>query len=193
MWFWVTPTRSGLMWKVVVQALHREFKLLTGGANWGLTLVFVGLFWFIFMNDLLGLLPYVFTGTSHLVVTLALGLPLWLGVMLYGWCNHAMHMYAHLVPQGTPPALMPFMVIIETVSNLIRPGTLAVRLMANMMAGHLLLTLLGNTGAGVGKLMVGGLVAIQCALLGLEIAVAMIQSYVFAVLSTLYSREAIHG
>ena len=81
-------------------------------------------------------------------------------------------MFAHLVPQGTPPVLMPFMVCIETISNVIRPGTLAVWLMANMVAGHLLLTLLGNTGASLGNVMVGGLLVVQVALLGLEVAVA---------------------
>jgi F-type H+-transporting ATPase subunit a len=84
---------------------------------------------------------------------------------------------------------MPFMVCIETISNIIRPGTLAVRLAANIIAGHLLLTLLGNTGNSLSFYLVSLLVIAQIALLVLESAVAIIQSYVFAVLSTLYSRE----
>lgn len=102
-------------------------------------------------------------------------------------------MLAHLVPPGTPARLMPFIVCIETIRNLIRPGTLAVRLMANIIAGHLLMTLLGNAGAGLGDIMVGGLLVIQRALLGLETAVAIIQSYVFVVLRTLYAKEALHS
>jgi F-type H+-transporting ATPase subunit a len=98
-------------------------------------------------------------------------------------------MFGHLVPQGTPRVLMPFIVCIETISNIIRPGTLAVRLTANMIAGHLLLTLIGNTGNSLSTLLVSFLVIAQIALLTLESAVAIIQSYVFAVLSTLYSRE----
>ena len=91
--------------------------------------------------------------------------------------------------RGTPRALLPFIVIIETVRNVIRPGTLAVRLAANIIAGHLLLTLLGNTGP-VSNLYVTALVLIsQVALLILEIVVAIIQSYVFAALRTLYARE----
>jgi F-type H+-transporting ATPase subunit a len=98
-------------------------------------------------------------------------------------------MFAHLVPQGTPGVLMPFMVCIETISNVIRPGTLAVRLSANIIAGHLLITLMGNTGPGIASIIVGLLVVGQLCLLVLESAVSIIQGYVFSVLRTLYSRE----
>jgi len=84
---------------------------------------------------------------------------------------------------------MPFMVCIETISNVIRPGTLAVRLSANMIAGHLLITLMGNTGPGIPSIIVGLLVVGQLCLLVLESAVSIIQGYVFSVLRTLYSRE----
>lgn len=98
-------------------------------------------------------------------------------------------MFAHLVPQGTPAVLIPFIVCIETIRNVIRPGTLAVRLAANIIAGHLLLTLLGNTGPSLSYSILSLLIVAQIALLVLESAVAIIQSYVFAVLRTLYSRE----
>lgn len=100
-------------------------------------------------------------------------------------------MLAHLVPLGTPPVLIPFMVLIETVSNVIRPGTLAVRLAANMIAGHLLLVLLGNQGPSLSSSLLRILLVTQILLLTLEGAVAIIQSYVFAVLATLYSREVV--
>ena len=100
-------------------------------------------------------------------------------------------MFAHLVPQGTPAALIPFIVLIETIRNVIRPGTLAVRLAANIIAGHLLLTLLGNTGPSLSTSILVLLVIAQILLLILESAVAIIQSYVFAVLRTLYAREVI--
>ncbi|WP_432652627.1 F0F1 ATP synthase subunit A [Proteus terrae] len=103
--------------------------------------------------------------------------------------NHTQHIFAHLVPQGTPAILIPFMVCIETISNVIRPGTLAVRLTANIIAGHLLITLLGNTGPSISLILVNILIITQIALLVLESAVSIIQSYVFAVLRTLYSRE----
>lgn len=98
-------------------------------------------------------------------------------------------MLAHLVPLGTPAVLMPFIVLIETVRNIIRPGTLAVRLAANIIAGHLLLVLLGNQGPTNTGGVVAILLVVQMALLTLEAAVAVIQSYVFAVLASLYSRE----
>ena len=94
-----------------------------------------------------------------------------------------------MVPQRTPSALIPFIVIIETIRNVIRPLTLAVRLMANIVAGHLLITLLGNQTALASNFILLSLIFTQIILLTLESAVAVIQSYVFAVLSTLYSRE----
>nr|YP_010725870.1 ATP synthase F0 subunit 6 [Nihonogomphus semanticus]WDY83472.1 ATP synthase F0 subunit 6 [Nihonogomphus semanticus] len=188
--FWLIPTRYSLIWEKITLTLHKEFKTLLGegGLN-GSTFIFVSMFSLILFNNFMGLFPYIFTSSSHLAFTLTLALPLWLSFMIYGWINHTQHMFAHLVPQGTPPVLMPFMVCIETISNVIRPGTLAVRLAANMIAGHLLMTLLGNTGPSLTYSILSLLLVTQIALLVLESAVAMIQSYVFAVLSTLYSSE----
>nr|YP_008379284.1 ATP synthase F0 subunit 6 [Nautilocaris saintlaurentae]AGS12714.1 ATP synthase F0 subunit 6 [Nautilocaris saintlaurentae] len=187
--FWAMPSRWSLLWSSITMTLHKEFKTLLGVNNTGGTIIFVSLASFIVFNNFLGLLPYVFTSTSHLAMTLALALPLWLSFMIFGWINHTQHMFAHLVPLGTPGPLMPFMVLIETVSNIIRPGTLAVRLAANMIAGHLLLTLLGNTGPSMSLTLLNFLIVSQILLLLLESAVAVIQSYVFAVLSTLYASE----
>nr|YP_010464227.1 ATP synthase F0 subunit 6 [Strongylium pinfaense]UUL71604.1 ATP synthase F0 subunit 6 [Strongylium pinfaense] len=187
--FWLIPSRLSFVWNTVTKTLHKEFKTLLGPKIKGSSLVFISLFTLIMYNNFLGLFPYIFTSTSHMVLTLSLALPLWLSFMLFGWINNTIHMFAHLVPQGTPPILMPFMVCIETISNIIRPGTLAIRLSANMIAGHLLMTLLGNTGSILSSYMVSLLLITQILLLLLESAVAIIQSYVFAVLSTLYSSE----
>nr|YP_010022593.1 ATP synthase F0 subunit 6 [Sarcophaga josephi]QOP39441.1 ATP synthase F0 subunit 6 [Sarcophaga josephi] len=188
--YWLMPSRYHIMWNNILLTLHKEFKTLLGpmGIN-GSTFLFISLFSMILFNNFMGLFPYIFTSTSHLTMTLTLALPLWLSFMLFGWINNTQHMFTHLVPQGTPAVLMPFMVCIETISNIIRPGTLAVRLTANMIAGHLLLTLLGNTGPSMSTIFLSILIITQIALLVLESAVAMIQSYVFAVLSTLYSSE----
>nr|WGO58163.1 ATP synthase F0 subunit 6 [Scalida pyrrhocephala] len=189
--FWLIPSRYSTIWFSVMNKLHMEFKTLLGHKtiNKGSTFIFISLFSIIMFNNFLGLFPYIFTSTSHMVMNLSLALPLWLSFMIFGWINHTQHMFAHLVPQGTPPILMPFMVCIESISNIIRPGTLAVRLTANMIAGHLLLTLLGNTGPNLSMSLIMLLIMTQMALLILESAVAIIQSYVFAVLSTLYSSE----
>uniref|UniRef100_UPI00315DF673 ATP synthase F0 subunit 6 n=1 Tax=Tuerkayana hirtipes TaxID=2739209 RepID=UPI00315DF673 len=187
--YWASPSRWSLLWSKVIQTLHKEFKALLQPSHISSTMLFVALFSLIVFNNFLGLLPYVFTSSSHMVMTLSLSLPLWLTLMLFGWIQHTKHMFAHLVPQGTPFALMPFMVLIETISNVIRPGTLAIRLAANMIAGHLLLTLLGGTGPSLSLSILFILVFAQILLLILESAVAIIQSYVFAVLSTLYTSE----
>nr|APX40945.1 ATP synthase F0 subunit 6 [Galeruca luctuosa] len=188
--FWLIPSRFNILWNKIIIILHKEFKILLGNyKSQGSTLIFISLFSLILFNNFLGLFPYIFTSTSHMTMTLSLALPLWLSFMIYGWLNNSIHMLAHLVPQGTPPILMPFMVCIETISNIIRPGTLAIRLSANMIAGHLLMTLLGNTGPMMSLTLINLLIIVQILLLTLETAVAMIQSYVFAILSTLYSSE----
>nr|AZH81097.1 ATP synthase Fo subunit 6 [Caridina sp. 1 Solomon] len=187
--FWAVPSRWTVLWASIAKTLHQELKVLLGPTNSSSTIMFISLFSLIVFNNSLGLLPYVFTSTSHLAMTLALALPLWVSFMIFGWINHTKHMFAHLVPLGTPGALMPLMVLIETISNVIRPGTLAVRLAANMAAGHLLMALLGDAGPSLSTTLLSILVLSQVLLLLLESAVAMIQSYVFAVLSSLYASE----
>nr|AYM84990.1 ATP synthase F0 subunit 6 [Eucoptacra sp. OR509] len=186
--FWLTSSRLHIMWNKMNTTLHSEFKTLMGTKSFNGTLIFISIFIMMLFNNFMGLFPYIFTSTSHMVMTFTIALPMWMSFMLFGWINQTTHMFAHLVPQGTPPMLMSFMVLIETISNIIRPGTLAVRLTANMIAGHLLLTLLGNTGPSMTKL-VSLLIFGQIMLLMLESAVAMIQAYVFSILSTLYSSE----
>nr|YP_009731659.1 ATP synthase F0 subunit 6 [Gonimbrasia belina]QHR79476.1 ATP synthase F0 subunit 6 [Gonimbrasia belina] len=188
--FWLIPNRHFFIWKFIMMKLHNEFKnLLKNNYFKGSTFIFISLFSFIFFNNFLGLFPYIFTSTSHLSLSLSMSLPLWMSFMLYGWLNNYQHMFIHLIPQGTPPILMPFMVLIETISNIIRPGTLAVRLTANMIAGHLLMTLLSNMSSIIPSYLIIFLIFIQILLLILESAVAMIQSYVITILSTLYSSE----
>nr|YP_010364894.1 ATP synthase F0 subunit 6 [Theretra clotho]UNP54932.1 ATP synthase F0 subunit 6 [Theretra clotho] len=188
--FWLIPNRHYMIWNFILNTLHNEFKtLLKNNYFNGSTFIFISLFSFILFNNFLGLFPYIFTSTSHLTLTLSMSLPLWLSFMLYGWINNYQHMFSHMIPQGTPTMLMPFMVLIETISNIIRPGTLAVRLTANMIAGHLLMTLLSSTGNNLSYILIMILILIQILLLILESAVAVIQSYVIAILSTLYSSE----
>lgn len=188
--YWLIPSRYHIIWNNVLITLHKEFKTLLGPLSHnGSTFIFISLFSIILFNNFLGLFPYIFTRTSHLTLTLTLALPLWLRFIIYGWFNNTQHIFAHLVPQGTPAVLIPFIVCIETISNVIRPGTLAVRLTANIIAGHLLITLIGNTGPSLSSILVIFLIVGQIALIVLESAVAIIQSYVFAVLRTLYSRE----
>jgi len=188
---WLIPSRNRIIIRILINKLHQEIKtiLRKGNENKGNSFILTSLFLIILINNFLGLFPYIFTRTRHLTLTLTLALPLWMRFILFGWIKNTNHIFEHLVPQGTPTILIPFIVIIETISNLIRPGTLAVRLTANIIAGHLLLTLLGNNGPSIRHTLLIVLITAQILLLILEAAVAIIQSYVFAILRTLYSRE----
>nr|YP_009364879.1 ATP synthase F0 subunit 6 [Aiolopus thalassinus]ARJ31501.1 ATP synthase F0 subunit 6 [Aiolopus thalassinus] len=188
--FWFMPSRINILWNKINMTLHNEFKTLLGTNSFsGSTFIFISIFIMMMFNNFMGLFPYIFTSTSHMTLTFSIALPMWMSFMLFGWINNTNHMFTHLVPQGTPTALMSFMVLIETISNIIRPGTLAIRLAANMIAGHLLLTLLGNTGPSLLMSFMLILIIGQTTLLILELAVAIIQAYVFSILSTLYSSE----
>lgn len=188
--FWFIPSRIRIIWIKLNLILHNEIKILiSNNKSNRATLIFTRLFIFIILSNFIGLFPYIFTGTSHITVSIRLAIPLWLSFILYGWINNTINIFAHLVPQGTPTILIPFIVCIETIRNFIRPGTLAIRLSANIIAGHLLITLLGSIGPSLSSIFINFLVIIQIALLTLEIAVSIIQAYVFSILITLYSRE----
>nr|BCL51136.1 ATP synthase F0 subunit 6 [Halyomorpha halys] len=190
--FWTLPNRNKVMINMIMTKLHNEFKMLLGLNSKGMTLMTVSLFMFILMNNFLGLMPYIFTSTSHLTFSLTMALPLWLSMMLFGWFKNTNMMFTHLVPSGTPSVLMPFMVLIETISNIIRPGSLAVRLTANMIAGHLLMSLLGNKSTDINNMILSIIIIIQMMLMMFEAAVAIIQAYVFSILTTLYTSEVMN-
>nr|WRY72452.1 ATP synthase F0 subunit 6 [Warodia biguttata] len=181
---WMTENKITLLMKKVISSLNSELSMLMKYK--GTNLMMIGLFMLLLFNNLMGLTPYVFTSSAHLTFSLTMALPMWMGLMLYGWMNKTNSMFSHLVPNGTPTILMPFMVMIETISNIIRPGSLAVRLTANMIAGHLLMSLLGSDKS---MLMLISTLIIFLILLMFELAVALIQSYVFMTLLTLYSSE----
>lgn len=187
--FWFIPSRINIAWLLIINRLRKEFKVLLNTNTKGTTLIFVSLFTFILFRNFLRLFPYVFSRIGHLRLTLSLRLPLWLSFILFGWINNTIHILAHLVPEGTPALLIPFIVCIETIRNIIRPGTLAVRLTANIIAGHLLITLLGRTGSSISLILLNFLLLTQILLLTLETAVSILQAYVFSILRTLYSRE----
>uniref|UniRef100_A0AAU7N373 ATP synthase subunit a n=1 Tax=Petalocephala arcuata TaxID=3078504 RepID=A0AAU7N373_9HEMI len=151
-------------------------------------LFFLSLFIYIMVMNLVGLVPYIFTCSSHLVFSLGMSLPFWFGLMFFGWLNNLNSMFVHLVPIGTPYLLMPFMVLIETISNFIRPLSLAVRLSANMIAGHLLMSLLGNTTCNDFFFFVL-FFFVFFMIFVFEFCVSVIQSYVFVTLGVLYSSE----
>nr|AAZ05817.1 ATPase 6 [Cyamus erraticus] len=186
--YWVSTQRYHLLLNKLCIYITTEFKVVVTKTP-EIVLIVLALFIFIFVNNLTGLLPFTFTVTAHMAVTVSMALPLWVALIIYGWSHNTSNLLVHLVPNGTPAILMPLMVVIETISNLIRPLTLAVRLAANMIAGHLLISLLTGATPLAPLSAMPVLGSAQLALEGLEIAVAIIQAYVFSVLITLYVSE----
>ncbi|YP_001095996.1 ATP synthase F0 subunit 6 (mitochondrion) [Galendromus occidentalis] len=150
--------------------------------------ILISLFLLISVSNLMSLFPFIFTPTSHLSISLSMAMPLWLNLFLKSWIFNPLKSFSHLVPLNTPILLCPFMVIIETISSLIRPITLSIRLSANMIAGHILISLL-STMLGHSMLLFSTIFFILIILMMLETAVAVIQSYVFITLISLYLSE----
>jgi len=154
------------------------------------------LFMFILFGNLLGLVPYSFTFTSHLAVTAALAVFVIIGVTLVGIAMHGLHFFSFFVPKGVPAVMLPLMVPIEIISYLSRPVSLSIRLFANMMAGHTMMKVFAGfvVTLGAATFGVGGIapLAMNVALTAFELLVAFLQAYVFTVLTCLYLNDSIH-
>nr|YP_009115038.1 ATP synthase F0 subunit 6 [Coptodon zillii]AIZ58402.1 ATP synthase F0 subunit 6 [Coptodon zillii] len=164
--------------------------LSLGGHKWAALLA--SLMLFLITLNMLGLLPYTFTPTTQLSLNMAFAVPLWLATVIIGMRNQPTHALGHLLPEGTPTLLIPVLIVIETISLFIRPLALGVRLTANLTAGHLLIQLIA-TAAFVLLPLMPAVAILTAALLFLltllEVAVAMIQAYVFVLLLSLYLQE----
>ena len=150
------------------------------------------LFVFILFCNMLGMLPYSFTVTSHIIVTLTFAIFIFIGVTILGFVIHGFKYLKIFVPSGVPILLLPIITIIEIISYLSRPISLSVRLFANMMAGHTMLKVFGGFVISLG--LVGGWLPLtfSVALTGLEILVAFLQAYVFAILTCIYLNDALN-
>ena len=150
------------------------------------------LFMFILFGNMLGMIPYSFTFTSHIIVTFALALVVFLGVTVLGFVKHGIHFFSFFVPPGVSVVLWPLMIPIEIISYLSRPISLAVRLFANLTAGHTMLKVFAGFIISMG--IVGGILplAFVVALTGLELLIAFLQAYVFTILTCFYINDAIH-
>nr|YP_009711030.1 ATP synthase F0 subunit 6 [Creteuchiloglanis kamengensis]QGI24243.1 ATP synthase F0 subunit 6 [Creteuchiloglanis kamengensis] len=161
-----------------------------GGHKWAMILA--SLMMFILTLNIMGLLPYTFTPTTQLSLNMGLAVPLWLATVVIGLRNQPTAALGHLLPEGTPVLLIPILIVIETISLFIRPLALGVRLTANLTAGHLLIQLISTATITLAPTMttVAMLTATLLVLLTLlEIAVAIIQAYVFVLLLSLYLQE----
>nr|AHX97868.1 ATP synthase F0 subunit 6 [Proterops sp. QL-2014] len=187
--YWMTKFRMLFLYNYMMNILINEMMIiLKNKFNMNNMLFLMVLFMFIMFNNLMGLFPYIFTSTSHLILSMFFSMSMWFGLMLFSWIKNMNFMFIHLTPLGTPFMLMFFMVLIEFLSNMIRPLTLGIRLVANMIAGHLLLTLLAMFIPNL-IMMYMIIFLLQLMLLTLEIMVSLIQSYVFMILTMLYLKE----
>ena len=188
--FWLVKPKILMLINITIKSLSSEYRLnfapinSPGHTHWA-----ISLFLIILLNNLAGLTPYTFTATRHLSFSVSLALVIWLGYIIYRTVINIGSFLAHLVPVGTPYILIPFIVLIELVSNIIRPITLSVRLAANLVAGHLLITLVRSPMVNSSLLNIRILLSCLYLLMLLESAVAFIQAYVFRILRTLYLRE----
>merc|ERR1712045_173022 len=183
-------SRTGLVVKKILRVIRGELLIAAPGkAGTGMPLVFSGVFIFILLNNSLGLLPYVFTATRHLRITLALSGFLWLSLFLPSVIKTPTLFLSHLVPKGTPVPLVPFIVLIELLRNIIRPFTLGIRLAANIIAGHLILVLASSPVYCLSRSLTVAVIVGLLLLTVLELAVSIIQRYVFIRLGSLYVSE----
>ena len=156
------------------------------------------LFMFVLTVNLIGLIPYAFTVTSHIIVTVALALLVFLTVIVYGFWSHGLHFFKLFVPSGIPIYILPLVTFIEVLSFLSRPVSHSVRLFANMLAGHITLKVFGGFVTMLGALGIVGWIGavlplgMTVALTALELLVAFLQAYVFAILTCIYINDAIH-
>ena len=150
------------------------------------------LFMFVLFSNMVGMLPYSFTVTSHIIVTFVLAATVFIGVTIIGFIKHGIKYLELFVPKGVPVILLPLIIIIEIISYLSRPVSLSVRLFANMMAGHTMLKVFGGFVISLG--LIGGWLPLSfsVALTGLEILVAFLQAYVFAILTCIYLNDALN-
>lgn len=148
-------------------------------------------FMFVLFGNMWGMIPYSFTFTSHIIVTFAMALVVFLGVTAVGIIRHGLHFFSFFVPKGVPAAMLPLMIPIEVVSYLSRPVSLSIRLFANMMAGHTMMKVFAGFVFSLGVFGFAPL-AVDVALTAFEVMVAFLQAYVFTVLTCLYLNDTIH-
>nr|YP_010878977.1 ATP synthase F0 subunit 6 [Batracomorphus fuscomaculatus]WHE42629.1 ATP synthase F0 subunit 6 [Batracomorphus fuscomaculatus] len=178
--FWKKNNTQETMMNLMFKFLNKEMKMNTKYKS--IKMLMISMMIFILINNMMGLLPYVFTSSSHLMFSLSLSIPMWISYMFFGWKKNTKLMLTNMLPKNTPTLIMPLMILIELTSNLIRPYSLAIRLSANMIAGHLLFSLMGEKNMLL-------FMIIMLFMMMFELAVSIIQSYVFMTLMSLYSSE----
>ncbi len=193
----LVPSRWQSMAEMTYEFVASTVQLSAGKAGMRFFPFIFSLFIFVLLSNLIGLFPYTFSVTSQIVVTGALAILVISVVLLYGFVKHGVHFLNLFVPSGVTPLLLPFLVLIEIISFASRPISLSVRLFANILAGHITLKVMGGfvaalLGAGAFAIIAPLPLIATVIFFALELLVAVLQAYVFAILSCVYINDAIH-
>nr|YP_010454226.1 ATP synthase F0 subunit 6 [Adinaefiola ligulata]QXJ42255.1 ATP synthase F0 subunit 6 [Adinaefiola ligulata] len=191
--YWINTSNMFNFMSLPKQAINiqitRSYSMNLGGFSLMISSLFITIINF----NMLGLMPYVFSTTSHLAMTFVLALPLWLSLIISSYNNNPYSSLASMLPLGTPTFLIPFLPVIETLSILVRPITLSIRLAANISAGHIILTLIGDyltiSMLSSSYLISTLVIIIQMSYFIFEIGIGIIQGYIFSLLITLYTDD----
>lgn len=189
--YWISRSFLGFFY-IIFSSVKKEMDYFLKYPVKGCYIFIGSIFLLISMYNFLAMFPFIFSVTSHMLVTLPFSYSFWLGIIVFSWFNSLKHFLVHLIPVGTPLMLVSFIVVVEILSNLIRPLALTFRLTANMMAGHLLMSLIGGAliSLSFSSIVVGSFV--QSLLVIIELGVSVIQAYVFSTLLLLYISEGEH-
>ena len=193
----IVPSRLQTLAEMAYEFVASTVRQTAGDAGMRFFPFVFSIFMFVFFSNFIGLIPYTFTVTSHIIITITLALIVFATVIIAGFATNGMHFLHLFVPSGVPKAVLPVVVAIEIISFLSRPVSQSIRLFANMLAGHITLKVFG--GFVVMLLGAGGWAAISplpflmtVALMALEMLVAFLQAYVFAILTCMYLNDALH-
>jgi F-type H+-transporting ATPase subunit a len=195
----LVPGRMQIMIEIIYEMVADLVKSNVGSEGKKYFPMVFTIFMIVLMGNLLGLIPYSFTYTSHVIVTMALSFSIFAMVILLGIARHGLHFFSIFVPPGVPWFIYPLLVPIEIVSYLARPITHGLRLFANMMAGHIMLKVFAGFSVtmfaawGIGGFAAGLLpMFVNSMLIGFELLIALLQTYVFVILACIYLKDTVH-
>lgn len=193
--FWVLSSRSSTFKSPIKNTIFTQLSRTSGLHLKGLSTPLSSIFFLLIIVNLIGLVPYTFRTSRHLIFTLSLGLPIWISIIISSFAHSPKKSTAHFLPDGAPDWLNPFLVLIETTRVIVRPLTLSFRLAANMRAGHIVLRLMGIYCASAWFSRLFSTVLLILTTLGyilFEVAICLIQAYIFCLLLSLYSDDHAH-
>ena len=192
---WKSPLRKSSLISPIIQFIIEQLFRTSSLRLKGLSSIIINLFILIILINLIGIVPYCPSSSRHLIITLCIGLPIWIRILISSFRFSPKKSTAHFLPDGAPEWLNPFLVIIETTRVLVRPITLSFRLAANITAGHIVLTLISIYAARAfftSSYSFIFLLSLRSGYIAFELAICLIQAYIFCLLLSLYSDDHAH-